>query len=449
MKGESMSGRTPNLRSSIFLGSDGRWHGYVTMGVKDDGSPDRRHRTADTEARVTAKVQQLERQRDAGRAPKAGRAPTVEQWITHYLDEVAVLKLAPRTYDGYWSLARNWIIPKIGKHRLDRLQPEHLDRLYAAMAAAGKAESHILKVHRVLSRALKIAHRRGKIGRNVATLVDAPSAADTEVTPLTQDEARRVLAAAAKRPRNGARWSVGLALGLRQGEALGLRWQYLDLDALSMRVWWQLQRVKWSHGCTTPNACGTRWHRPPCPHDCTRHRHRPDCTTTCTKRTHSCPTRTCDPRTCVAHADKCPLRRRGGLIFRERKGTKKLTLPVPPQLAPILRAHRTAQLAERLRAGETWQDHDLVFCQPNGRPIDPRDDSDDWHALLDEAGVRRARVHDGRHTAGTLLIEQGVHVRVVQEILGHSDIRLTQRYTHVASPAAQDAAERIGKALWE
>jgi hypothetical protein len=88
-------------------------------------------------------------------------------------------------------------------------------------------------------------------------------------------------------------------------------------------------------------------------------------------------------------------------------------------------------------------------ASPNGRPIDPRDDSDDWHALLDEAGVRRARVHDGRHTVGTLLIEQGVHVRVVQEILGHSDIRLTQRYTHVASPAAQEAAERIGKALWE
>ncbi len=42
--------------------------------------------------------------------------------------------------------------------------------------------------------------------------------------------------------------------------------------------------------------------------------------------------------------------------------------------------------------------------------------------------------------------EQGVHVRVVQEILGHSDIRLTQRYTHVASPAAQDAADRMGKA---
>ncbi|MEV8636233.1 site-specific integrase [Streptosporangium sp. NPDC051023] len=108
--------------------------------------------------------------------------------------------------------------------------------------------------------------------------------------------------------RNGVRWSVGLALGLRQGEALGLRWKYLDLKA--------------------------------------------------------------------------------GSIF------------------------------------------DVVFAQTNGRPIGTHDDWEEWKAILVAANVREARVHDARHTAGTLLIEQGVHVRTVQEILGHSDIRLTQRYTH-------------------
>jgi site-specific recombinase XerD len=58
------------------------------------------------------------------------------------------------------------------------------------------------------------------------------------------------------------------------------------------------------------------------------------------------------------------------------------------------------------------------------------------------------RVHDGRHTAATILLEQGVDVRVVMEILGHSDLRITQRYTHVASPLAQEAARRMGSALW-
>ena len=57
--------------------------------------------------------------------------PTVEQWVMTYLTDIAAAKVAPKTLDGYWSLARNWIIPHLGKHRLDRLQPEHLDKLYA------------------------------------------------------------------------------------------------------------------------------------------------------------------------------------------------------------------------------------------------------------------------------------------------------------------------------
>jgi site-specific recombinase XerD len=98
--------------------------------------------------------------------------------------------------------------------------------------------------------------------------------------------------------------------------------------------------------------------------------------------------------------------------------------------------------------GPEWTDHDLVFCQPDGRPIDPRRDWDEWGTILNTVGFPHLRVHDGRHTAGTLLINQDVHLRVVQEILGHTDIRVTQRYTHVSTAAARDAAERVGAALW-
>lgn len=115
---------------------------------------------------------------------------------------------------------------------------------------------------------------------------------------------------------------------------------------------------------------------------------------------------------------------------------------------PLLKAHRKVQLAERLKAGELWQDNDLVFCRENGGSISRNDDRRDWKDLLSKAGVRDVRVHDGRHTAGTLLIEQGVHVRTVQEILGHSRITMTERYTHVALPMQADAAERMGRALW-
>jgi len=96
-------------------------------------------------------------------------------------------------------------------------------------------------------------------------------------------------------------------------------------------------------------------------------------------------------------------------------------IALSPQLVAALRAHRAAQLEERLIAGPTWEDGDFVWCQPNGRPIGAHADWSEWNALLKAAGVRDARVHDARHTAATLLPAQGVDQRVVMEILGHSD----------------------------
>lgn len=103
------------------------------------------------------------------------------------------------------------------------------------------APASTLQCHRILSRALKVAMQRGKVTRNVCTLVDAPSLVRSEVQPLTAQEARRLLDAALN-TRNGARWSVALSLGLRQGEALGLRWSDLDLDAGTLTVRRALQR---------------------------------------------------------------------------------------------------------------------------------------------------------------------------------------------------------------
>ena len=76
-----MGTRQPNRRSSVYLGGDGFWHGWVTIGVKADGSPDRRHRMGKTEAGVTRKVQELEGQRESGYVNKPGRVPTVAEWM--------------------------------------------------------------------------------------------------------------------------------------------------------------------------------------------------------------------------------------------------------------------------------------------------------------------------------------------------------------------------------
>lgn len=383
---------------------------------------------------------------------KPGRPPTLAEWMAEYLDvlcERLVLseKMAPRTLTDYRSKTRNWILPLLGKHRLDRLTPEHLDAAYAAMLRQGRSPSTVLKVHRILSRALTIAVRRGRITRNVATLLDAPAAADHEIEPLTREEARRILEVAAGE-RDAARWSVALALGIRQGEALGLRWSYIDLKTGVIRAWFQIQHMPWQHGCSDPHACGAKWHRRPCKKGCKQHRHLPACSPDCVKPGHTCYKQPC-PADCVAHADRCPKRVGGGIAFRQRKGKGKLTLQCPPRLLDLLREHRTRQAAERLRAGAAWEDHDLVFATRHGRAIERTEDWRSWKALLGKAGVRDVRVHDARHTAATLLIEQGVNIRVVQEVLGHTRVTTTERYTHVASLQMKDASDRMGAALWD
>jgi site-specific recombinase XerD len=96
-----------------------------------------------------------------------------------------------------------------------------------------------------------------------------------------------------------------------------------------------------------------------------------------------------------------------------------------------LKAQREAQEAERQAAGDRWEEWGLVWCQPSGRPIETRADWGAFKDLLRLAGIdaEAHRLHDARHTAGTLLGEQDVDIRVIQQILGHAQISTTRRYT--------------------
>ena len=218
--------RKPNERSSIYEGTDGYWHGWVTVGVKADGSLDRRHRMAKTEAAVTAKVRKLEQQRDQGRVNKPGKQPTVAEWMRTWLDVIAPQSASESTIEtSYRPRAENWIIPRIGRHRLDRLQPEHLDALYHDLAEAELKPKTILMVHQVISRALKTAVQRRRITVNVADMIDPPKHREAEFEPLAREDAQAFLAEASKL-RNGARWSVafGIASAIRSArDALAVR----------------------------------------------------------------------------------------------------------------------------------------------------------------------------------------------------------------------------------
>lgn len=396
--------RTPNGASSIYLGKDGYWHGRVTVGVKDDGRPDRRH-VMGTQADVTRKVRALERQRDGGTVRKPGRSWTVEKWLTHWVENIAAPFVKDNTISGYRVAVNVHLIPGIGKHRLDRLEPEHLEKLYVRMMREGKAAATAHQAHRTVRTALNEAVRRGHIGRNPATLAKAPRLIETEIEPYSVDEIRMLLKSALD-GRNGARWAVALALGLRQGEALGLKWADVDLDAGSMFVRRGRLRPRWQHGCG--DTCGRKY-------------------------AGHCP-------------DRVPLRPETAET-KSRAGRRGIGLPA--ELVELLRAHRVEQDRERDLAAQLWTDGDWLFATPTGGPLNPRTDWDDWKKLLARAGVRDGRLHDARHTAATVLLLLGVPERAVMGIMGWSHTAMAARHQHVTSAIQRDIASRVDGLIWQ
>lgn len=133
--------------------------------------------------------------------------------------------------------------------------------------------------------------------------------------------------------------------------------------------------------------------------------------------------------------------------MKSKAGRRGIRLP--DQLFDLLMEHRRVQAKERDAAGSAWQPGEWMFTQPNGKPIDPRTDHDDWKSLLAEAEVRDARLHDARHTAATVLLVLGVPDRAVMDFMGWSNGRMKERYMHVVAAVRDDVATRLGGFLWK
>jgi integrase len=397
--------RNPNFRSSIYKGADGYWHGRVTVGVRDDGKPDRRHVMSKNKSEVSERVRQLERDRDRGTVRKVRQRWRVSDWLKHWLDNIAVPpRVTVNTHDGYRIDVEKHLIPGVGAHWLDRLEPEHLERLYVKMQDTGLAAGTAHHVHRTARNALNEAVRRGHLARNPAVLAKAPAVSEEEVEPYEVPEVQRLLEAAT-RGRNSARWAVALALGLRQGEALGLKWDDIDLDKGTIRIRRSRIRPRYEHGCAG---------------DCQR------------------------------PAGRCPKRRNTRPItgdVKSKAGRRVIGLPAP--LVALLRKHRAQQEAERARARQLWRDEGWVFATPTGGPLNHNTDYHEWKRLLKTAGLREARLHDARHTAATVLLILRQPERTVMSLMGWSSTDMAKRYQHVTDTVRADVASLVGSLIWE
>jgi integrase len=139
----------------------------------------------------------------------------------------------------------------------------------------------------------------------------------------------------------------------------------------------------------------------------------------------------------------------GGLtILQTKTRASERRIALPTECINSLKAHQEQQQEERGTAGTGWTDNGLIFTTPNGKPLDPTNLTRRFRRLLHKAGLRTIRFHDLRHSTATLLLEQGVELVVIKELLGHAHIGVTATvYAHVRLRLQRDAIDSLGRAL--
>jgi integrase len=120
------------------------------------------------------------------------------------------------------------------------------------------------------------------------------------------------------------------------------------------------------------------------------------------------------------------------------------TLEIDDETLAALKAHKAQQNIQRLAMGDRWEDFDLVFSTSVGRPIDCKTDYRQWHRALINADLPIKRLHDARHTAATILFDQGIDIEVIRRFMGHSSVLLTSKtYVHHSARQLKGVADAI------
>jgi integrase len=271
------------------------------------------------------------------------------------------------------------------------------------------------------------------ITSNPATLIDPPRVKSREIQPFNGEQSRAFLRMVNGHPLE-AFFTVALACGLRLGEALGLEWADVDLDAATLRVRRAVQRFG-------GDAAARRRLR--------ADRQRLKAVLAAIPQTPE----TTGRRARLLHelqmVRAALTKVKTSVQITELKSARsRRTIVLPAVVVTALRAHRVRQLEARLAAGGRWQDRGVVFASRVGTWLEPRNVTRQFKELLAAASLPNVRIHDLRHSCATLLLAQGVSPRVVMETLGHSQVSLTlNTYSHVLPALQQEAAAKMDAVL--
>ncbi|MFD8475248.1 site-specific integrase [Streptomyces globisporus] len=232
--------RNPNGAGSIWRRKDGRYEARVYV-PQPDGTRKRKTVYGSTWDECDTKRQELVL-RDRQGVPTPTRSAKLSEWLPYWLEEFVRDDRKKTTYAKYETHVRRYLIPHIGSKRLETLGAADVRRMLAAVTAQASAAS-AKESHRVLRSAITAACREELITRNVVKLVPAPRVESRELKPWDLEETTTFLEAARKDPLYAA-FVLAVALGLRRGEVLGLRWSDIDLERRTLTVRNQIQRVQ-------------------------------------------------------------------------------------------------------------------------------------------------------------------------------------------------------------
>ena len=235
-----MAGRRGASEGTIFKLPDGRWRASLSLGYRN-GKRWRKVFEAATRSEVQDKLSQALQDQKLG-LPVATTKQTVGQFLNSWLTDAVKRSVKPKTHRTYSDLCRLHIVPVIGKRPLEKLSPQQVNRFLNDKLEAGLSPRSVAHLRATLRAALNDALKWGLVARNVAALVDAPKVKKLEMKVFTAEQARAFLEAA-KVERLETLFRTALSLGCRQGEALGLQWQDVDLEAGILIVRRALQRI--------------------------------------------------------------------------------------------------------------------------------------------------------------------------------------------------------------